>query len=237
MRNTQRFSTILFLFMGCFGLSIFVAQAQAQEEGSDAGRFAPETQQQEEEFTMSLNDGMKQALEYSTIGRHDQAIELFEKLHVKYPDSFAVLSALTDKIVRRSQTLAQMAKIEEARAYYLRGAGYARKLVEAANAEQQEALKKRLAILLYNEGCALCSNGQTDQALKSLTESFEWGFELVDYMINDVDLFEVADDTRFIDLLGGPEAYEVYREKQLQDAAQQNASFTSVPFDLSLIHI
>lgn len=187
-----------------------------------------------EQIEADKNKRVADSLALASSGDHAGAIEVLEGLLADYPKDQQLKLFYFSRLKRRATELVSRGFKSEGYEMHQRLAkmarGFADDLGENADAEELLNFKKNNSYLLYNEACAFAYIGEDDKCIDSLRESVGWGFDNLNFMLNDMDLMEVADRPDFRELLG--QDLLDYEAKLRESANQRLAEFKQTNFEI-----
>ena len=208
-----------------FGLSVGPT-VQAQTE-TPANPLKPEADKSKR---------VEESLALSSSGDLAGAIEVLEGLLADYPSDKQLKSFYFSRLKRRANELVTRGYKSEGYELHRRLAIMARELAKdradqpGVDAEDVLQFQNNNSYLLYNEACAFAYIGEDDKCLGSLRESMRWGFDNLNFMLNDLDLLEVADRPDFREMLG--QELLDYEAKLIESAKERLAEFKQSNFEI-----
>jgi len=108
----------------------------------------------------------------------------------------------------------------------------AQKIADDPDADSEALLNFKTvnSYLLYKEACAWAYIGEDSKCIESLKEAVGWGFDNLNFMLNDMDLLEVTDRSDVRELLG--QDLLDYESKLSESAKERLGEFRQTNFEI-----
>jgi thiol-disulfide isomerase/thioredoxin len=202
------------------------ALESAEQDGDDAAGDAEDEDDADDEPTAAST--MAKAIEAVQSGDIDKAIEWIEAAHKLDAEDPRIAMTMIGALQARAMELVEADKRAEANKYFYKAANFVRGL-EGDLAAQ---VGRRSGEVFYNEACAYSVDGKTEEAIESLAEAFERGFEDFELTRSDADFASLRDNAQFVALVEKHE--RLMLERLVAETKAEVKEFESYDFDFAL---
>lgn len=196
------------------GLLLVSSKIYAQEETGTAAKAG------EEQSEVSVTEVLKEASAKARDADLDGAIKLLRETDGDDPRlSLMLLSALQAKVRQLGG-----GNRDAANEYFHEAGAIARKLAKIKELSPQ--YRRYLATPIYNEACALAVDGKLDEALESLDQAMQLGFNDFEQIARDRDFAELRKHPKFEPLV--TKHHEAMRQQlaaEVQEALEKHQAY------------
>ncbi len=212
------------------GPACVAAQQESQESKQQEKSEQGDSKQQESAEQEETNkDKIQRAVQLASNDEFVKAIEIVEEVlkqdveNLRYQGLLLqLLSAQIDALIDEDR--------QSASPYMIRAAELVRDV--AKSRENDTRLKSRLSSFIYQEASCYAIDGQREEAMATLAEAFEWGFDDLEQLTGDEDFDALKDSAEFKKFVD--DQIVRIRRRLAEEAAEQFASFESYDFDIEL---
>lgn len=210
-----------------FAGPVCLTSSACQDTEEQAEKKQDEKKQDEKE---SLQDRLVAVQRLIQNREEEDALDLLKEI---YNDGQQENLMVAANLVSLMQQVALQKAQEDRKSgseLFYESAKIARQLLKQKELPQQ--VKDRIAGTIYNEACTYAIDGNDDQALASLKEALELGFDNLELASTDTDFGDLLKSDKFKKLIEDQKAY--LAQKKIDDLNKELAEFKPYKFDFEL---